>query len=66
MDYAFVLRDGDGAVRLVHDRHVEGLFSRADWLRLLSEAGFRPAVLPFDHTELEPGTYEVFVARKPA
>lgn len=66
VDYAYLLRSADGTVRVVHDRHVEGLFSRADWLRLLSEAGFRPGVVPFDHSELEPGTYEVFVARKPA
>jgi SAM-dependent methyltransferase len=66
VDYAYLLREEDGSVRVVHDRHVEGLFSRADWLRLLAEAGFRPGVVPFDHSELEPGTYEVFVARKPA
>lgn len=65
VEYAYLLRDGDGSVRVVHDRHTEGLFSRADWLRLLSEAGFEPSVVPFDHSELEPGTYEVFVARKP-
>lgn len=35
-------------------------------LRLLSEAGFQPSVVPFDHSELEPGSYEVFVARKPS
>ena len=29
-----------------HDRHLEGLFPRADWLRLLSEAGFDPQVVP--------------------
>jgi SAM-dependent methyltransferase len=65
VDYAFVLRARDGSVRVEHDRHVEGLFSRADWLRLLSEAGFAARAVPFDHSELEPGTYEVFVARKP-
>lgn len=64
--YAYVLRDADGSVRVEHERFEEGLFSRADWLRLLSETGFEPSVLPFDHSELEPGTYEVFVARKPA
>lgn len=65
VDYVFVLREADGSVRVVHDRHVEGLFSRADWLRLLAEAGFEATSVPFDHSELEPGTYEVFVARKP-
>jgi SAM-dependent methyltransferase len=66
VDYTYALREADGSVRVEHDRHVEGLFSRADWLRLLAEVGFEPAVLPFDHSELEPGSYEVFVGRKPA
>jgi SAM-dependent methyltransferase len=66
VDYAYMLREADGSVRVEHDRHVEGLFSRADWLRLLAEVGFEPAVVPFDHSELEPGTHEVFVARKAA
>src|SRR5262245_13656622 len=29
VDYAFMLRDAAGHVRVVHDRHVEGLFARA-------------------------------------
>ncbi|HEX5868999.1 MAG TPA: class I SAM-dependent methyltransferase [Longimicrobium sp.] len=66
VDFAYLLREADGSVRVEHDRHVEGLFSRGDWLRLLSEVGFQPAAVPFDHSDLEPGSYEVFVARKPA
>ncbi|MGH7719046.1 MAG: class I SAM-dependent methyltransferase [Gemmatimonadaceae bacterium] len=65
VDYAYLLRAGDGSVSVEHDRHIEGLFGRADWLRLLSEAGFRPRVVPFDHSELDAGTYEVFVGSKP-
>ncbi len=66
VDFAYLLREADGSVRVEHDRHVEGLFSRGDWLRLLAETGFEPRAVPFDHSELEPGSYEVFVARKPA
>jgi trans-aconitate methyltransferase len=65
VDYAFLLREPDLSVRVVHDRHVEGLFARSDWLRWLAEAGFDPEVVPFDHSELEPGQYEIFVARRP-
>jgi SAM-dependent methyltransferase len=61
-DYAYMLRMADGTMRVEHDRHVEGLFSRADWLRLLAEAGFAPTAVRFDHSELEPGSYEIFVA----
>ncbi len=64
-DYAYLLRMPDGAMRVQHDRHVEGLFERADWLRLLSEAGFQARAVPLEHSELEPGSHEVFVATKP-
>lgn len=64
VDYAYLLREGDGSVRVEWDRHIEGLFAREDWLRLLADVGFKPQVLPFEHSELEPGQYEVFVGRK--
>ena len=64
VDYAYLLRTADGSVRVEHDRHVEGLFARADWLRLLSAAGFQPQVVPFEHSKLETGSHEVYVARK--
>jgi hypothetical protein len=65
VDYAYLLREQDGAMHVEWDRHVEGLFARADWLRLLRQAGFQATVVPFDHSEIEPGTYEIFVCRKP-
>jgi SAM-dependent methyltransferase len=40
VDYAYMLREGDD-VRVEHDRHVCGVFSRTTWLRLLEETGFR-------------------------
>ena len=65
VDYAYLLRMSDGTMRVEHDRHVEGLFKRADWLALLSDAGFQPRAVPLEHSELEPGSHEVFVAKKP-
>jgi SAM-dependent methyltransferase len=65
VDYGYLLRSPDGTVRVEHDRHVEGLFARADWLRLLTDVGFEPRVVPFVHSELEPGAHEVFVATRP-
>lgn len=38
-EYAFLLRDGT-EMRSVHDRHVEGLFSRDKWFELLRGAGY--------------------------
>jgi hypothetical protein len=39
VDYAFILRQGDGTVKVAHDRHEEGLFSRNQWLRWFAETG---------------------------
>ena len=63
VDYAYLLRASDGSVHVEHDRHIEGLFSRADWLRLLRDVGFDPHRVPFDHSEVD-GTIEVFVGKK--
>jgi trans-aconitate methyltransferase len=64
VDYAVLLRERDGSVRVEHDRHVEGLFSRHDWMCWLAEAGLTPTRVPIEHSELEPGQYEVFVATR--
>jgi SAM-dependent methyltransferase len=65
VDYAYLMREPDGSIHVECDRHVEGLFARADWLRLLSGIGFQPRVVSFDHSELEPGSYELFVCTRP-
>lgn len=65
VDYAYLLRESDGSVQVEYDRHVEGLFPRDTWLRLLKDAGFTPEVLPFEHSDLEPGRHEVFICVKP-
>ncbi len=44
-EYAFLLRDVDGTVEVVHETHRLGLFWRDDWLRLLADAGFDPEVV---------------------
>lgn len=56
-EFAYLLREEKDASQIEHDTHVCGLFARADWLRLLHEAGFRPEVIqdPFDR--------ELFLAR---
>ena len=77
-DYVFLLRTGgggadgegeadeaDGSVEVVHDRHVTGLFRRAEWLGLLAEVGFEAEAVQCDHSEMEPGEYELFVCRRP-
>ncbi len=65
VDFAYLLREADGSVRVEYDKHIEGLFSCDAWLRLLYEAGFQARALPFDHSEEESGSLEVFLASKP-
>lgn len=60
VDFAILLRDRGGRARVVHDRHVQGLFSRARWMRLLRDVGFRPGVAR------DPEVRDAFLARRPA
>jgi SAM-dependent methyltransferase len=48
-EYAFLLRDANGSVRVVQDSHRTGLFSRTVWLSLLAAAGFHPEAIT-EHT----------------
>ena len=58
-DYAIILRDRHGDTRIVHDYHVEGLFSRAEWMRMLRETGFAPSIT------IDEWGRELFVAKRP-
>jgi SAM-dependent methyltransferase len=60
-EYTFLLRDGD-QVKAVHDRHVEGLFSRATWLRILTSTGYKVEAVERPIGDGE--TDEIFLCRK--
>jgi SAM-dependent methyltransferase len=62
-DFAYLFRKDDGAVRVEHDRHTCGLFSRSTWLRLIEDAGFRAERRPGVPGETAP---DVFVGVKPS
>jgi hypothetical protein len=64
-DYVYALRTADGSVRVEHDRHLHGLFPRQTWLDTMRLVGFQPCVIPFEHSDLEPGSHELFVGVKP-
>jgi len=57
VDYAFLLRKATGEVRAVHDRHVEGLFSRARWLEWFEENGLSAT------SSIDQWGRDVFIAR---
>ena len=65
VDFAFLLRERDGSIRAVQDRHVEGLFARDRWLDLLASVGFEARSVPLVLSDVEPGRHEMFVARRP-
>ena len=58
-DFAIMLRDQSGETRVIHDWHIEGLFPRANWMRLLTEAGFHPT------TKTDRWNREIFIAKRP-
>lgn len=65
-DMVYLLRDENNKVQSIHDRHVMGLFARAEWLELIGAAGFEPEAVPHVHSETAPDATDVFVGRKPA
>lgn len=52
-DYVYAFRDVDGSVRVEHDRHLEGVFAREQWMSVLREVGFEPRVETVRHSEIE-------------
>lgn len=60
-DMAYLLRDENRAVEVVHDRHFMGLFSRAVWLEFIAAAGFEPLVVPFQLSSYRSTGQDVFL-----
>lgn len=65
IDMAYLLRDLNGDVKVIHDRHLMGLFPRTVWLELISAAGFEPLVAPFEHSSYSDAGHEVFLGLRP-
>ena len=53
VDLAILLREPDGTVDAVHDRHCFGLFPRARWCAALTRAGFAPPAITRDWWQRE-------------
>lgn len=63
-DYAYLLRDEEGNVEAVHDRHICGLFPDATWIELIERAGLEAEHRVLDHSESPPGL-NAFIGKKP-
>lgn len=57
-EYVYLLRQGQQAAHIEHERHTCGVFARQEWLKLLQEAGFRPKIIQ------DPFERELFLAHK--
>jgi len=62
VDFAILIRDLQGNMRVEHDRHTYGLFKRVEWLRLLKDVGFELSSIGSIVDEFE---RDLFVGRKP-
>jgi SAM-dependent methyltransferase len=65
VDFAYLFQQKGEPTRSAHEQHIQGVFARAVWLRLLAEVGFQPTVRPFLHSELPAGSVVVFLGKKP-
>ena len=63
-EYAFMLRDVDGSIEVVHETHRTGIFGGDIWLGLLAEVGFEPETVTEVTTE-DRAPRELFIGRRP-
>ena len=64
-DMAYLLREENGAVEVIHDRHLMGLFPRTVWMELILTAGFDPLMIPFEHSSYNDTGHEMFLGLRP-
>ncbi|GEO82948.1 class I SAM-dependent methyltransferase [Pararhodospirillum oryzae] len=64
-DMAYLLKEEDGTVEAIHDRHLMGLFPRAAWLERMAAVGFDPLVISFPHECSGEAGREVFLGTRP-
>jgi SAM-dependent methyltransferase len=61
VDFAYLLREPGGGVRVEQDRHIFGLFRRDEWVRWLEEAGFAVRIEAMGGDDAR----EAFAAKRP-
>lgn len=63
-EMVYLLRDDEGSIRCIHDRHTSGLFSKDVWIAAMTDMGLTARAVPFEHSELPGLATDVFVGRK--
>lgn len=64
--FAFLIRESTGVVRIEHDVHELGLYPRGVWMEILRHVGFEPSIHHHHHSRFAPQGLEVFLGRRPA
>lgn len=58
MEFVLLLREANQPTQVEHEQHLNGLFARAEWLRLLGEVGFQAEIIRDKYDR------DLFLARK--
>lgn len=61
----YAMREAGRPLRCVQDLHEFGLFGERDWLGGLAAVGFAAQKVPLVHSEVEPGSCDIFLGLKP-
>jgi SAM-dependent methyltransferase len=61
--YCFLVREADGSMRCLHERHDVGVFPEATWVRLFERVGFAVEVVE-ERTDDERTPRLIFIGRK--
>jgi trans-aconitate methyltransferase len=64
-NFAYMLREGEGEVRVLEERHICGLFSEQEWMDVFRSAGFEPTIVPFVLSDV-PEPLHVVLGVKPS
>jgi len=59
VEFVYLLREDTRPSRVAHEQHLHGLFTRAEWFRLLFEVGLQAKIVR------DPSERDMFVARRP-
>lgn len=65
VDYAILVRGPGRPTEVHHDRHLEGVFPVATWLRVLRDAGLEPSAIPGAESGIPGLEHTLLVARRP-
>ena len=64
-DFAYLLREADRSIHIEHDQHINGIFSRREWLNNMKNIGFQARIVSLEHSEIESGLFNALLGINP-